>query len=157
MNTLKSNLDTTDWSILCELQRDARLSYAEIGRRVGLSSPAVQERIHKLEDAGIIKGYHARIDTEKIGLRIRAIIRMRGSCRDGVAFKNTVQAIPNVLQCHHVLGEDCFYLQVAVESMPHLENLIENLYQYAETETTMILTSPVEHRILGIDAYEQES
>jgi Lrp/AsnC family leucine-responsive transcriptional regulator len=80
---------------------------------------------------------------------------MRGSCRESVAFKNAVQAIPNVLQCHHVLGEECFYLQVAVESMCHLEKLIESLYQYAETETTMILTSPVEHRILGIDVYDE--
>jgi len=157
MNTLKSNLDITDRAILCELQRDARLSYAEIGRRVGLSSPAVQERVHKLEDAGIIKGYHAVIDTDKIGLPIRAIVKMRGSCRYSNVFMEAVQDIPEVMQCHHVLGEDCFYLLVAVASMPHLETLLESLYEYAETETTMILTSPLERRLIDLNAFVQES
>ena len=157
MNTLKSNLDPTDWAILCELQQDARLSYAEIGRRVGLSSPAVQERIHKLEDANIITGYCAQINTNNIGLPIRAIIQMKGSCRDSVVFKQAVLAIPQVLQCHHVLGENCFFLQVAVESMAHLESLIESLYEYGETETTMILTTPVEKRIISPTIFQHES
>lgn len=149
MNTLKSNLDATDWAILGELQMDARLSYAEIGRRVGLSSPAVQERIHKLEDAGVIKGYRAEVDTAALGLPIRALIQLRGSCRDSYVFKTAVQDFPQVLQCHHVLGDTCFYLIVAVESMPCLEQLIESLYEYGETETTVILTSPIEHRIIS--------
>lgn len=156
MNTLKSNLDTTDWSILRELQDDARLSYAEIGRRVGLSSPAVQERVHKLEDAGIIKGYHAQIDTEAIGLPVRAIIQMRGECMRSDEFKKAVLKMPQVMQCHYLLGENCFFLQVATESMSELESLIERLNKYSETETTVILSSPLERGIVTSDIFKQE-
>ena len=157
MNTLKSNLDATDWSILCELQHDARLSYAEIGRRVGLSSPAVQERVHKLEDAGIIKGYHAQIDTGAIGLTVRALVLMRGSCRNSAEFKEAILKMPEVMQCHYLLGENCFTLQVVAESMAQLERLIERLNDYAETETTMILSSPLERGIISPGIFSQES
>lgn len=149
MNSLKSQLDEIDWQILCELQVDARLSYSELGRRINLSSPAVQERVRKLEDAGIIKGYHAELDLEQLGLSIKALIQMGGSCRDSPTFIEMVRGLPQVLQCHHVLGDKCFYLLVAVASMKDLELLIQRLYEYGETSTTVILTSPVEQRIIG--------
>ena len=150
-------LDSTDKAILRELQADARLSYAEIGRRVGLSSPAVQERVHKLEDAGIIKGYHAQIDTGAIGLTVRAIVLMRGSCRNATEFKEAILKMPEVMQCHYLLGENCFTLQVVAESMQQLERLIERLNDYSETETTMILSSPLERGIISPEIFSQES
>lgn len=151
MTTLKFNLDDVDWLILQELQEDARLSYSELGRRVSLSAPAVQERIRKLQESGVIKGYHVSIDLEKIGLPIKALIQMTGTCRNSHIFMEAAQDIPEILQCHHVLGEHCFYLIVAVASMKHLESLMQTLYDYGETVTTVILSSPVESRIINPD------
>lgn len=148
MNSLKSNLDATDWAILGELQHDARLSYAEIGRRVGLSSPAVQERIHKLEDANIITGYTAKINLPALGVPIKALIRLGGSCRESDIFAEAVQKMPHVLECHHVLGDDCFEILVAMPSVTALKAFIKTLYTYGETATTMVINSPIEHRII---------
>lgn len=149
MNSLKSQLDEIDWQILCELQVDARLSYSELGRRINLSSPAVQERVRKLEDAGIIKGYHASLDLEQLGLSIKALIQLSGSCRESDVFVQMIQGLPEVLQCHHVLGDRCFYLLVAVASMKQLELLLLRLKEFGETATTVILSTPLDQRAIG--------
>ena len=131
------------------MQQDARISYSELGRRVSLSAPAVQERIRKLEDAGIIKGYHAALDLEQLGLPIKAIIQMIGPCRSQKPFIEAIQNLPQVLQCHAVLGEKSFYLLVAVASMQGLEALKQELHDYGDTITTIVLSSPIEHPIIS--------
>ena len=156
MNTLKSNLDSTDWAILCELQQDARISYSELGRRMNLSAPATQERVRKLEDAGIIKGYRAELNLEQLGLVIKAMIQLSGSCRESDVLIDTLQEYPEVMQCHHVLGDKCFYLLVAVESMKQLESLLNRLKEFGETSTTIILTSPLEQRTISPENFVYE-
>jgi Lrp/AsnC family leucine-responsive transcriptional regulator len=156
MNTLKSNLDPIDWSILCELQHDARISYSELGRRLNLSAPATQERVRKLEDAGIIKGYRAELDLEQLGLVIKALIQLSGSCRESDILIEALQSLPEVLQCHHVLGDKCFYLMVAVESMKQLESLLMRLKEFGETSTTVILSTPLEHGTISPDNFIRE-
>ena len=148
MNGLKSNLDAIDWAILEEIQRDARISYSELGRRLNLSAPATQERIRKLEDAGIIKGYHATLDLERSGLPIRALVQLNGKCSESESFIQAIEDFPQVLQCHHVLGDTCFYLVIAVPSMKQLEILLTRLKQFGETSTTVILSSPLEQAII---------
>ncbi|MEM9952064.1 MAG: Lrp/AsnC family transcriptional regulator [Chloroflexota bacterium] len=157
MKPLKSNLDVTDWAILRELQADARLSYAEIGRRVGLSSPAVQERVRKLEDAHIITGYHAQVKVENLGFPIRAIVRLKTPTGIKEKFTEIVQEIPQILECHHIIGEFGFNLVVVAESMEHLESLLKYLFEYGETETTVILTTPLKRRSISPDAFPDES
>jgi Lrp/AsnC family transcriptional regulator, leucine-responsive regulatory protein len=146
VNTLNSNLDSTDWKILAELQEDGRLSYTELGRRVGLSSPAAQERVRKLEDAGIITGYRATVDYERLGLPIRASIRLDGNCREVDRMLEGLREMPNVIDVYKVLGDDCFRLLVAVASPEQLHSLLKSLSIYGETSTTVIIKAPIENR-----------
>ncbi len=142
-------LDHTGWQILRLLQDDARLPYSEIGRQVGLSAPAVAERVRRLEDAGVITGYHAAVDPTRMGYPILAIIRISST---GGAFgrcAEVARGIPEVLECHRVTGNDSFYLKVMVRSIVHLESLIDQLQPYGETTTTLVLSSAVTRRTIG--------
>ena len=141
-------LDDVDWHILNELQHDARLTYAEIGRRVGLSSPAVAERVHRLEEAGIITGYSARVDVTRLGLPLVAIIRVRYPGERYKQIHKMVEECPAVLMCDHVTGDDCLIIRVATATTAELEQLIGQFGSYGQTTTSMVLSSPVTERII---------
>ncbi len=141
-------LDQTDWKILKELQLNARTSYAELGRKINLTTPAVIERVRKLEDAGIITGYRAEIDAAKVGLPITAFIRMSIT---GVDFSQIVRIASDseeVLECHRGTGGDSFIIKVAAASVEHLQNLIDRLTPYGITTTSIVLSSPVKSRVI---------
>lgn len=141
-------IDDIDWKLLEELQKDARTSYAELSRRIGLTTPAIIERIRKMEDSGIITGYRAEIDTAKVGLPITAFVRMSIS---GVDYSHIVDAALNareVLECHRGTGGDSFIMKVAVESIEHLQTVIDRLTPYGITTTSIVLSSPVKSRII---------
>ena len=144
-------IDAIDRKILKELQEDARTSYAELGRRVGLTTPAVIERVRKLEDAAIITGYRADIDTAKVGLPITAFIRMSITGVDYSHIIDVVQGSTEVLECHRGTGGDSFIMKVAVASVEHLQEVIDRLVPYGITTTTIVLSSPVKKRILQIN------
>jgi Lrp/AsnC family leucine-responsive transcriptional regulator len=139
-------LDQIGWKLLHELQRNGRLSYAELGRRVGLTTPAVVERVRRMEEAGIIIGYHADIDPLKVGMPITAFIRM--SVVGDVFNKITalVKTLPEVVECHRGTGADSFIMKVHVRSVEHLESLIDRLTPCGTTSTSIVLSSPVERR-----------
>ncbi len=141
-------LDAKGWAILRELQLDARLSFAELGRRVGLSTPAVAERVRNLEAAGVITGYRAEVDPKKLGRPILALVRL--SVVGDVLPRVTalVRAMPEVLECHRGTGGDSFTLKAAVASVAHLEALSDRLTPFGTTSTSIVLSSPVERRIL---------
>jgi Lrp/AsnC family leucine-responsive transcriptional regulator len=143
-------LDEIDRKILKELQEDARTSYAELGRRVGLTTPAVIERVRKLEDAGIITGYSAEIDTARIGLPITAFIRMSISGVDYSHIIEVAEESREVLECHRGTGGDSFIMKVAVASVEHLQEVIDRLVPYGITTTTIVLSSPVKRRVIEI-------
>jgi Lrp/AsnC family leucine-responsive transcriptional regulator len=141
-------IDEIDWKILKELQINARLAYAELGRRVGLTTPAVIERIRKLEDAAIITGYRVEIDTAKVGLPITAFIRMSIA---GVDFSHIIEVASEsteVLECHRGTGNDSFIMKVAVADVGHLQTLIDSLTPYGITTTSIVLSSPVKSRVI---------
>ena len=141
-------IDEIDWKILTELQENARTSFAELGRRISLTTPAVIERIRKLEDAQIITGYRAEIDTGRIGLPITAFIRMSIS---GVDYSKIITVAENsseVLECHRGTGGDSFILKVAVADVEHLQNLIDRLVPFGITTTSIVLSSPVKRRVI---------
>jgi len=143
-------IDEIDRKLLRELQQDARASYAELGRRVGLTTPAVIERIRKLEDAGIITGYRAEIDPAKIGLPITAFIRMSIT---GVDYSHIIEVAnesKEILECHRGTGGDSFIMRVVVESVEHLQEVIDRLTPYGITTTTIVLSSPVQQRAVEI-------
>ncbi len=136
-------LDEIDLQILEELQHNARLPFAELGRRVGLSTPSAAERVHKLEESGVILGYHAEVRPEKIGLAMTAFVKVSvaGDCLS--RFAELVTRVPEVIECHRVTGAESYILQVAVEGAQHLSEVIDSLMPYVSTNTSMILDSPV--------------
>ena len=141
-------IDEIDWKILKELQINARITFAELGRRVGLTTPAVIERIRKLEDAGIITGYRVEIDTAKVGLPITAFIRMSIT---GVDYSHIIEVASEsteVLECHRGTGGDSFIMKVAVADVGHLQTLIDKLTPYGITTTSIVLSSPVKSRVI---------
>ncbi len=141
-------IDATDWKILKELQENARTSFAELGRRINLTTPAVIERIRKLEDAKIITGYRAEIDAGRVGLPITAFIRMSISGVDYSKIIRVVEESSEVLECHRATGGDSFILKVAVADVEHLQNLIDRLTPYGITTTSIVLSSPVKSRVI---------
>jgi Lrp/AsnC family leucine-responsive transcriptional regulator len=143
-------IDDIDRKILNELQLDARISYAELGRRVGLTTPAVIERVRKLEDSGIVTGYRAEIDPSKVGLPIIAFIRMSISGVDYSHIIEVAEESSEVLECHRGTGGDSFIMKVAVSSVEHLQEVIDRLTPYGITTTTIVLSSPVKRRVIRV-------
>ena len=143
-------IDEIDRNILKELQQDARVSYAELGRRVGLTTPAVIERVRKLEDAGVILGYRAEIDTAKVGLPITAFVRMSITGVDYSHIIEVAEQSNEVLECHRGTGGDSFIMKVAVSSVEHLQQIIDKLTPYGITTTAIVLSSPVKRRIINV-------
>lgn len=141
-------LDATNLRLLAELQQDARISQAELGRRVGLSPPAVAERLSRLERDGTLAGYHAQVDPRALGYTLAAIIRMRPAPRQIPKVAEVAQATTEVVECHRVTGEDCFYMKVHVRSVEHLEEVIDRFTPYGQTTTSIIQSSPVLQRPL---------
>ncbi|MFZ6010155.1 MAG: Lrp/AsnC family transcriptional regulator [Bacteroidota bacterium] len=134
-------LDNLDIKILSELQKNARVANAEIGRRIGLTGPAVAERIQKMEEEGIIKGYHTILDYDKLDLSVRVFINFRSKSIKHAAMVKMVQTLPEVLEWHTITGDNCLLLNVAVPTTKHLENLIERLGEHGDTTTSIILSS----------------
>jgi Lrp/AsnC family leucine-responsive transcriptional regulator len=142
-NPATSNLDPMDCSILMELQWNARITFAEIGRRVGLSTPAIIERVRRLEESGVIEGYHAQINPAKVGLSVRAMIKISIAGERLAQFAAVAQKVPEVLECHRVTGSESFILQIAATDVLHMEKIIDKLMPYVATNTSIILASPV--------------
>lgn len=134
-------LDEIGWKILAELQQNARISFTELGRIVGLSTPAVTERIHKMEEAGIIVGYRAQIDPAKVGLPILAFVNVKVGGENLARFMEVAATHPEVLECHRVTGAESFLLKVAVADVSHLERLLDALMPYVATTTSMVLST----------------
>jgi Lrp/AsnC family leucine-responsive transcriptional regulator len=138
-----ATLDTKDCEILSQLQSNARMSFAELGRQVRLSTPAVIERVRQLEDARIILGYHAQINPTTVGLPVAAMVRITIDGSRIRQFAELVQTIPEVLECHRVTGAESYIVQVAVRDTLHLEEVIDSMMPYVSTNTSLILASPV--------------
>ncbi len=140
--------DQVDWRLIEALQDDARASWSELGRRVGLTPPAVAERVRRLEDAGIIAGYHSQVSVEKLGLTVQALVRVAVRSVAGGEIRQAVLDMPEVLECFHVTGEDCYVLRVAVPSMGQLEGLLERLLRFGSTTTSVVISTPVTRRTI---------
>lgn len=147
-------LDEVGWALLGALQKSARTPFSELGRQVGLSAPAVAERVRRLEDAGIITGYRAEVDPGKLGLPLQAYIRISVENSRDDAFVRKVGELPEVRACDRVTGTDCYFVKVAVGSVGHLEQVITTFKAYGSPVTSLILSSPVPAR--GVAAPSRE-
>ena len=141
---MNPELDAYDTRILAELQADARLSMAELGRRVHLSQPAVTERVRKLESAGVITGYRASVDLAKLGYGIRAIVRV-GRAEYARVVK-LVRETPECVNAYNVTGEDSWVIEIAVIDVAHLDAVVTKFCLLTETATSIILNPAREHQ-----------
>jgi Lrp/AsnC family leucine-responsive transcriptional regulator len=141
-------LDGVGRKLLALLQEDARRSYSELGRMVGLSGPAVSERVKRLEEAGIITGYHAKVNPGLLGLPIMAIVRLSGVADLADRVTELLTTLPDVIECHRVTGNDSYVIKVATVSVTTLEALIDRLLPFGEVTTAIVLSSPVTRRII---------
>ena len=145
-----SPLDETNCLLIAELQGDARLSLAELGRRVGLSPPAVAERLGRLEQSGTITGYHAEVNPSAVGLSLSAIIRVRPSPGQIQNVAELARGTPEVVWCHRVTGEDCYVMRAHLRDVLHLEEVIDRFTVLGQTTTSIMQSSPVPGRPLAI-------
>ena len=141
-------LDDVDWRILEELQENARLTFSELGRRVAMSPPAVADRVRRLEETGVITGYHAVLDPELLGLPVQAWVRFRGEPRAKTKMETAIAHRAEILECHHVTGDDCYLVRVAAPSMGALEDVVGFLGGFGPTTTTIVFNTPLPRRTL---------
>jgi len=145
----EKHLDPLGWKMLIELQKDARISFAELGRRVGLSTPAAAQRVRRMEEEGIIRAYRAEISPSHVGLPITAYIRM--SIVGDVLPRLTAQlrSMTEIVECYRGTGVDSFIMKVNVISVEHLNDVIDRLTPYGTTSTSLVLGAVVEKSLLG--------
>jgi Lrp/AsnC family leucine-responsive transcriptional regulator len=139
-------LDETNLRLLDALQREGRMSIAELGRRVGLSSPAVAERLKRLEGEGVITGYRAEIDPRKLGYSLGVVIRIRPAPRQLAQVAALARETPEVVECHRVTGDDCYVMLAHVRDVAHLEAVIDAFAAYGQTTSAIMQSSPVPRR-----------
>ncbi|MEA2375036.1 MAG: Lrp/AsnC family transcriptional regulator, leucine-responsive regulatory protein [Thermoleophilaceae bacterium] len=144
-------LDDINRGLLAELQRDARLSLAELGRRIGLSPPAVGERLARLEADGTIASYSANVDPRALGYSLSVVIRVRPAPRQLHKVAQLAVDTPEVTECHRITGEDCFFMKAHVRTVEHLEEVIDRFALFGQTTTSVVQSSPVPVRGLAID------
>ena len=139
-------LDQIDRKIIGELMIDGRITLAALGRRVNLSSPAVAERVRRLEEAGVITGYRAEINPRALGYQLTAIVRVKPVGGQLSGIQELAAQIPEVSECHRITGEDCFYLKVFLRSIDDLSALLDRFLVFGETTTSIVNASPVPRR-----------
>lgn len=139
-------LDTLNWEILSLLQENARISNSEIGRRVGISSPAVADRIKKMEDAGVIHAYKAIVSPIETGLQLRAIITLRAFMGKLRPFLDKVKTLKEVVNCYRITGNENIVMEVVFKDQKHLESFIDQIIIYGESKTQIVLSHVVNHQ-----------
>jgi Lrp/AsnC family transcriptional regulator, leucine-responsive regulatory protein len=143
-------MDDIDRSLISALQENARSSYAELGRQVGLSAPAVAERMRRLEASGIVTGYHASIDLKKAGYGIVAFVRLNSAPDLAPQLERLAMETPEVLEFNRVTGSEGYVMKLAVSSIEHLERIVVKFLPYGQTTTSIVLSSPVTWRKIAV-------
>lgn len=137
-------MDMTDHKIIEILQEDGRISMKDLGKIVGLTSPAVSERVKRLEESGIIEGYKAIINPDALGRVIKAFIHISLPNNMYKKFLDEARKDPRIVECHHITGDDCSVLKVIVKDMYELEEVIDTIKEIGSTKTSVILSTPIQ-------------
>ena len=148
-------LDDVGRKLLQELQVNGRASYAELAKKAGLSPSAAAERLHRLEDAGVIKGYRAEIDPEALGLGLTAIIRITADGPQYRALMTFLESCDHVRECYHVTGSDALMLKVLASSIADLEGLIMKLLHYGVPTTSVVLSTSIKRKTFNLKSRER--
>jgi Lrp/AsnC family leucine-responsive transcriptional regulator len=143
---MTESLDPTDWAILAELQNDARMSLTELGRRVNLSASATTERVRRLESIGVITAYRADVDLTKVGYPVLAVVRLKYPGNKHEPLHRLLAERREILECLRTTGDDCYTLKVAAASMPHLEELVNELTEFGSTTTNLVYSQTQPYR-----------
>ncbi len=141
-------MDTTDLRILKILQNDGRISMKELGQRVNLTSPAVSERVKRLEENGVIEGYTAIVNPKKLNLYVEAIVHVGMKVSAHARFKKFTNEEPSIIECHHVTGEDCMTVRVVCKNTHELEGILDKIQAIGSTKTSIILSSPLKRKAI---------
>jgi Lrp/AsnC family leucine-responsive transcriptional regulator len=147
-----SILDDINLQLLAELSENPRLSMSELGRRVGLSAPAVTERVQRLESSGVITGYRLEIDPAALGLPVTALVRIRPGPGQLPKIAKAAQETPQVVECHRITGEDCFHLKLHAASIGAIEEVLDRFLIFGQTTTSIVVSTPVPTRPLPLAA-----
>jgi Lrp/AsnC family transcriptional regulator, leucine-responsive regulatory protein len=147
---VRAEIDDIDRRLLAELADDARLSTAELSRRVALSPPAVAERVRRLERSGVITGYRAELDPRALGYAIAAIVRIRPTPRQLPRIVELARETPEVVECYRITGDDCFLMKLHLHSMDDLEPVLDRFVLFGQTTTSIIQSTPVPRRALPL-------
>ncbi|MEU9713870.1 Lrp/AsnC family transcriptional regulator [Streptomyces sp. NPDC047976] len=149
---MSESLDTTDWAILTEVQRDGRIPYTELARRVNLSASATKERVRRLEEAEVITGYRAEVNPERTGYPVMAVVRLKypGPGTRHQPLRRLLEERPEVLECLRTTGDDCYVMKVAATSMAHLEEVVDELAELGSTTTNLVLSRTLPLRGPGV-------
>lgn len=139
-------MDMTDHKIIEILQEDGRISMKDLGKIVGLTSPAVSERVKRLEESGIIEGYRAIISPDALGRIIKAFIHVSLENNMYKKFIDEAKKDPRIVECHHITGDDCSVLKVIVKDMYELEEVIDSIKAIGSTKTSVILSTPIQSK-----------
>jgi Lrp/AsnC family leucine-responsive transcriptional regulator len=139
-------VDLINWEILKLLQKNARRSNTEIAKFVGISSPAVAERIRKLEDAGIVLGYRTKVEPLELGYQLRALVTVRAFMGRLKPFLQKIKTFNEVINCYRITGNENIVLEVVLVNQKHLEQFIDQLITYGETKTQIILSNVIDNR-----------
>lgn len=152
MNLRRSEflLDRRNVELLCLLRDDPRLGISELARRIGMSAPAVRERILRLEEAGVIRGYRLELDPAALGYPISAYVRVRPAPGQLPKIAELARSLPQVVECHRVTGEDCFVLKVYLPSIDELDQVLDRFLAYGQTTTSIVQSTPVPPRSLPL-------
>jgi Lrp/AsnC family transcriptional regulator, leucine-responsive regulatory protein len=141
-------LDSTDDAILQQLQENGRISIADLGREVSMSPSSVAERIRRLTDLGVLQGYTAVVDPVALGYPLTAFLRVRLSVGTGRSFHELLDNTPQVLEAHHLTGDDCFLVKVVARSMSDLESLAAEMVSFGHVTTNLVFSSPTNRRAI---------
>lgn len=144
----KRQLDAIGWQLLRLLQENARLPFRQIGEAIGLTAPAVAERVRRLEEAGILTAYRAQIEISTVGLPIMAFVHIASNSQQSMRFRKAVINMTEVIECHCVTGNESYILKVAVTTVQHLEDLLIRLANFGDVRTSVVLSSQVTGRVI---------
>jgi Lrp/AsnC family leucine-responsive transcriptional regulator len=151
-NGTGTTLDAINRELLAALQADARLTNAELGRRVGLSAPAVADRVARLVESGAITGFHAAVDPRALGYALTAVLRIRPAPREVAKVAQLARDTPEVTECIRITGEDCFFMTLHVRDVEHLEQVIDAFAFFGQTTTSICQSAPVPRRPIATGA-----
>lgn len=144
------SLDDVNRRLLAELHTDPRMTMSELARRVGMSSPAVTERVQRMERSGVIRGYHLDVDPAALGMPVTAFTRIRPAAGQLAKIADLARSLHEVTECHRITGEDCFLVRVHAPTIAELESVLDRFLLYGQTVTSIVVTTPVPLRPLPV-------